>query len=42
MTPEASPRVYARVAGAAYLVIAVSGVLYGALVESKLIVFSLW
>lgn len=41
MTLEAmspSPRVYARVAGAAYLVIVVAGVLYGALVESKLIV----
>jgi hypothetical protein len=35
---EASPQPYARVAGVAYLVIAVSGVLYGALVESKLIV----
>ena len=38
MTPEASPRVYARVAGAAYLVITIVAVLYGALVESKLIV----
>ena len=38
MTPEASPRVYARVAGAAYLVTTVVAVLYGGLVESKLIV----
>ena len=38
MTPEASPGVYARVAGAAYLVISVVAVLYGGLVESKLIV----
>jgi hypothetical protein len=38
MTPEASPRVYARVAGVAYLVITVVAVLYGGLVESKLIV----
>ena len=37
-TAEPSPLVYARVAGVAYLVIAVSGVLYGALIESKLIV----
>ena len=37
-TAEPSPLVYARVAGLAYLVIAVSGVLYGALIESKLIV----
>ena len=35
---EASPVVYARVAGVAYLVITVAGVLYGSLVESKLIV----
>jgi len=38
MTPEASPLVYARVAGAAYLVITVVAVLYGGLVESQLIV----
>ena len=37
-TDEPSPVVYARVAGVAYLVIAVSGVLYGALIESKLII----
>ena len=35
---EASPAVYARVAGVAYLVITFAGVLYGFLVESKLIV----
>ena len=37
-TTETSPFLYARIAGVAYLVIAVSGVLYGALIESKLIV----
>jgi hypothetical protein len=37
-TAEASPLVYARVAGVAYLVITIVGVLYGFLVESKLIV----
>ena len=37
-TAEASPLVYARVAGAAYLVITIVGVLYGILVESKLVV----
>ena len=37
-TAEASPLVYARVAGVAYLVIMTVGVLYGSLVESKLIV----
>jgi hypothetical protein len=37
-TAEASPLVYARVAGVAYIVIAIAGVLYGALVETKLIV----
>jgi hypothetical protein len=35
---EATPLVYARVAGVAYLVIAIVAVLYGALVESQLIV----
>jgi len=34
---EASPLVYARVAGVAYLVITIVAVLYGSLVESKLI-----
>jgi hypothetical protein len=38
MTAEASPLVYARVAGAAYLVITIVAVLYGGLVESQLIV----
>lgn len=37
-TPDASPLVYARVAGAAYLVIIIVAMLYGGLVESKLIV----
>jgi hypothetical protein len=37
-TAEASPLVYARVAGAAYLTIAIVAVFYGLLVESKLIV----
>ena len=37
-TTEASPLVYARVAGVAYLVITVVAVLYGVLVESQLIV----
>ena len=37
-TAEASPLVYARVAGVAYLVITIVGVLYGILVDSKLIV----
>jgi hypothetical protein len=37
-TAEASPLVYARVAGVAYLVITIVGVLYGILVESKLVV----
>jgi hypothetical protein len=37
-TAKASPRAYARVAGAAYLTIAIVAVLYGILVESKLIV----
>lgn len=36
--PEASPMVYARVAGIAYLVITFAGVAYGALVESRLVV----
>jgi hypothetical protein len=35
---EASPVVYARVAGVAYLAITFAGVLYGSLVESRLIV----
>jgi len=38
MTTKASPLVYARVGGAAYLVITIVAVLYGGLVESKLIV----
>jgi len=37
-TAEASPRAYARVAGAAYLVIAIVALVYGILVQSKLIV----
>jgi hypothetical protein len=37
-TAEASPLVHARVAGLAHLVIAIVAVLYGLLVESKLIV----
>jgi len=37
-TAEASPLVYARVAGAAYLVITIAGLLYGIFVESQLIV----
>jgi len=37
-TTAASPRVYARVAGVAYLVIAIVALLYGFLVESRLIV----
>jgi hypothetical protein len=37
-TTEASPLVYARVAGIAYLVITIVAVLYGAFVESQLIV----
>ena len=37
-TAETSPLVYARVAGAAHLVITIVGVLYGILVESKLVV----
>jgi len=37
-TPEASPLVYARVAGVAYLVIAIVALFYGFLVESQLIV----
>ncbi|RLB36686.1 MAG: DUF4386 domain-containing protein [Deltaproteobacteria bacterium] len=37
-TAEASPLVYARVAGAAYLVITIVALLYGILVESKLVV----
>jgi hypothetical protein len=37
-TAAASPRVYARVAGAAYLVIAIVALVYGILVESKLVV----
>jgi hypothetical protein len=35
---EASPRVYARIAGVAYLVIAIVALFYGFLVESQLIV----
>lgn len=37
-TTQASPRVYATVAGAAYLTIAIVALLYGMLVESQLIV----
>ena len=37
-TAKASPLVYARVAGAAHLVITIVGVLYGIFVESKLVV----
>jgi hypothetical protein len=37
-TAETSPRVYARVAGVAYLVIAIVAVLYATLVETQLIV----
>jgi hypothetical protein len=37
-TAEASPLFHARVAGFAYIVITFTGVLYGALVESKLVV----
>jgi len=41
MTPQTaktSPLVYARVAGVAYIAITIAGVLYGSLIESKLIV----
>ena len=37
-TADASPLVYARVAGVAYLVIIIVAMFYGGLVESKLIV----
>ncbi len=37
-TAETSPRVYARVAGVAYLVIAIVAVLYATLVETQLVV----
>ena len=38
MTAKASPLVYARVTGGAYLVITVVAMLYGGLVESQLVV----